>query len=270
MAYEIQDFQKEVIEQSFKLPVLVDFWAEWCGPCRMLAPTLEGLAEKHKGKWALAKVNTDVHQQVAQQYGISSIPAVKLFVNGDVVDEFVGALPEPQIEQWLQKAIPSKNSEQVKVATQLFEQGQTDKAQKILEAVLKEEPDNTEAGVVLAQAMLYTDPKKAQDMVRGIEADSEFFEKAESIRAFGRLFEIAQGTSALPDGAGKEDYIAAIQSLKNEDFDTALAKFIEVIRNDRYYDDDGSRKACIAIFKYLGETHDITLKHRKVFNRALY
>ncbi|ACF13919.1 thioredoxin [Chloroherpeton thalassium ATCC 35110] len=270
MAYEISDFQKEVIEHSFKLPVLVDFWAEWCGPCRMLAPTLERLAEKHKGKWALAKVNTDVHQHVAEQYSISSIPAVKLFVGGDVVDEFVGALPESQIELWLKKAIPSKNRGQVKAAAQLFEKGKMAEAQKILEPILKEEPDNTEATVVLAQTVLYTNPKKAQEIVRNIEADSEFYQQAESIREFGRLFEIAEDIDTLPNGIGKKDYVAAINSLKKHDFDSALQKFVEVIRNDRYYDDDGARKACIAIFKYLGETHDITMKHRKIFNRALY
>jgi len=270
MAYEINDFQKEVIERSFKLPVLVDFWAEWCGPCRMLAPTLERLAEKHQGKWALAKVNTDMHQDVAQKYSISSIPAVKLFIDGEVADEFLGALPEPQIELFLKKAIPSEHREQVRAAADLVAAGKIGEAKPMLEAVLQAEPDHTKAAVLLAQAELYTDPKKAQDLVRHIEADSEFFEQVSSIREFSRLFEIAADTSQLPAGDGKEAYILAIDGLKNQHFDLALEKFIEVVRNDRYYNDDSARKACIAIFKYLGETHEVTRKHRKVFNRALY
>ena len=91
MAYDIQDFQKEVIEKSFDKPVLVDFWAEWCGPCKVLGPVLERLAEKYRDQWVLAKVNTEHFPQLAMQYNIRGIPNVKLFINGKVVDEFTGA-----------------------------------------------------------------------------------------------------------------------------------------------------------------------------------
>ena len=100
MNYEVQDFQKEVIERSKNIPVLVDFWAEWCGPCKMLGPILERLAEKYKDIWALAKLDTDNNQEIAMEYGIRGIPNVKLFVNGNVADEFTGALPENMVEQW--------------------------------------------------------------------------------------------------------------------------------------------------------------------------
>lgn len=99
-----EQFKKDVIETSYQKPVLVDFWAPWCGPCHTLGPTLERLAKEARGKWRLVKINTDKHPEFARQYGVRGIPAVKLFVEGEVADEFVGALPEHAVRQWLQKA----------------------------------------------------------------------------------------------------------------------------------------------------------------------
>ena len=103
--YDIQDFDKEVIEKSKEVPVLVDFWAAWCAPCRILGPTLEKVASEADGKWQVAKVDTEQFPDKAQQYGVRGIPNCKLFVNGEVVDEFVGALPEPMVNEFMTKAL---------------------------------------------------------------------------------------------------------------------------------------------------------------------
>lgn len=102
-------FQKEVLDKSKEKPVVVDFWAEWCRPCRILSPTLEKLARESKGAWRLVKINTDRQPGLSMQYDIRGIPAVKMFVNGAVAAEFVGALPEPAVRQWLDEHLPKES-----------------------------------------------------------------------------------------------------------------------------------------------------------------
>lgn len=107
MAHDVNNFETEVIEASKTTPILVDFWAAWCFPCRMLAPTLEKVAGENEGRWKLAKVNTDENPQLAMRYGIRGIPTVKLFWGGQVINEFVGVLPEHALKSWLDSALPA-------------------------------------------------------------------------------------------------------------------------------------------------------------------
>ncbi|NTU88166.1 MAG: thioredoxin, partial [Chlorobiaceae bacterium] len=113
MTTEHFDFQGDVLDQSHDIPVLVDFWAAWCAPCRMLGPVLERLAEKYSGSWRLVKIDTEQFPELAERFGVKGIPDVRLFVNGEIVDSFSGALPEHQIEQWLKKAIPGPYAREV-------------------------------------------------------------------------------------------------------------------------------------------------------------
>lgn len=270
MAYDTDNFAVDVIERSHTIPVLVDFWAEWCAPCRVLGPVLERLAERHQDRWALAKIDTEAHPEIAQRYNIRSIPNVKLFVDGEPVDEFVGALPENMIEAWLQKALPSKYRAELMRASDELRRGNIAQGQKILHSILQNEPDNQQIAVMLARTLIFSDSQRALDLVAGIQEDSDFFDEAEAIRTLARLHEYLLKPETVPAGRSQQAYLLAIERLRNQDFDQALQGFIDIVASDRQYDDDGARRACIAIFRFLGEDHPITKKHRSGFSSALY
>ena len=260
------DFQSEVIAESHKVPVLVDFWATWCGPCRILTPVLEQLALCNGGRWKLVKISTEEFPEIAREYGIRSIPNVKLFSNGVVIDEFTGALTEHQIGQWLKKVLPSLYAEELERAYAEIAGGNKVAATTLLEEVLEKEPDNSEARALLVRLILFSRPAEALKLVEPLEGEPDYFELCEAVRTFGSLL-VRPETEMAADTASNR-YLAAIDCLRHEDYDGALERFIEVLRENRYYDDDGSRKACIAIFRYLGEVHEVSMKYRRTFDRA--
>ncbi len=269
MTFDTDDFESDVIARSYEIPVLVDFWAEWCGPCKVLGPVLERLAQRSEGQWTLAKLDTDRHPAIAAQYGIRSIPNVKLFVDGQVSNEFVGALPERTIAEWLQRAVPSKYRAQLDGAKLLLLEDKAGRAREILQPIVAAEPDNDEAAALLAQALFDSDPQQALLTVEPIRLGSDYHEVADAIRtlvgAFARIDD-----SPPPKDPVRDAYVKAVADARSRDFQAALSGFIEVVRKNRRYDDDGARKACIAIFKLLGEDHHTTKQFRPLLSNALY
>ena len=271
MAFEVENFVIDVIESSRDIPVLVDFWAPWCGPCRVLGPVLEKLASENEGKWKLVKVNSDQHQDITAQYGIRGIPAVKLFVEGDVIDEFTGALPEPAVRQWLDKALPSENKKRVDLAELEMHAGNMDRAEHMLMQVVDEEPNNAKARVLLAQLLVFSNPEQAVSLAEGASfAGAGFVQIEEAIKTVARLTRLRQTPQLLHEDPVREAYLAAIDALAAQDIQVALETFIGILSRNRYYDDDGSRKACVALFTLLGENHPTTLEYRRTFNMSLY
>jgi putative thioredoxin len=267
--FNITDFQRDVIDRSHSIPVLVDFWAEWCAPCRILGPMLERLAEKYDGIWELRKVDTEAFPEVARTYGIRSIPNVKLFVNGSPVNEFVGALPETSIEQWLKTALPDRHESALRTAGQLMRDHRDAEARVLLEEVLRDAPEHDQARALLATSLFFEDRARAQALVEHVDTGGATGERIAALRTFNALLTQAE-SDGLPDTAVRQAFLSALDAVRSQDFDAALDGFISIIRTDRYYNDDSARKACIAIFKYLGEDHEITLKYRRDFDRSLY
>jgi putative thioredoxin len=267
--YDIHDFEQEVIKESEITPVLVDFWASWCQPCRVLGPILEELERENKGRFKLAKVNTEEHQQVASKYNISSIPAVKLFSNGEVIAEFVGALPKNQIEKFLDENIPSENKKAFLEIKQQLNSLPENEAIEKLKAVLQNDPNLIEAKVELAKILAFTNPDEAKKLISGLQEDSPFFFVANAIRTIHEFINLSD-TQKLAESIVKEDILSARNALLNKDFDKTLEILINTLIKDKTYLDEIARRMCVAMFNVFGQEHELTKKYRKRFDMYLY
>jgi len=269
MGYDISDFEKEVIERSRTIPVLVDFWAEWCGPCRVLGPVLERLAAEAGGRWVLAKVDTEAMPDVAQRYEIVSIPNVKLFVNGEMTDEFVGARPEPEVRRWLEAAIPSPQTALLDEAKVLVEAGDYEPAATKLKQILDAEPGNRAARMFLGVVMLHTDPAAVEETLKGVGNDPKLADRAEALRHLAGVVLSAGNPDSLPESPARETFLIGAKAIRDGAWDPALAAFISVLHEDRKYADGAARDAGRAIFQLLGIRHPICEKYHRAFSSAV-
>jgi putative thioredoxin len=263
---EVADFEQEVLAASHETPVLVDFWAPWCGPCRQLGPILEKLSEEEGAGFTLAKLNTDENQTVAAQYGIQSIPAVKLFVDGEVVDEFIGALPEQQVRSWLDHAIPSEARQLIANARAALNAGATEQAEALLEQAVALAPSDPEPALLLAKLITFKDPARAEALSHTLGAA---FDDAEAVETVTGLL-LKGPASDLPESPARETYVQAIEALQRGDIDSTLAGLVDSVRKDRHYHDDLARRTLLWLFNVLGDSHELTQKHRRALASALF
>lgn len=264
MSVEISNFQVDVLDESRTQPVLVDFWAEWCGPCRVLGPVLEKLAAAAAGRWKLVKVNVDQHQDLAYQFGIQGIPAVKLFDHGKIVGEFVGALPEPEIRSWLDEYLPNPLRVAFAEARQAAEEGRRKEAIDILERLVND-ADDPDARSLLARLIVLEEPSRAAGLIQALDESTAGVDGVRDM-----LDILALDPHHLPDGDGKPAMAAALQMIRSSRWREALEKLIESIRHDKTYLDEAARKACIGVFRFLGDEHPLTVEFRPRFSMALF
>lgn len=272
MSFDMQDFRRDVVEASRTVPVVIDFWAEWCGPCRVLGPVLEKLASEARGKWKLVKIDTEQYPQIAAQFQIRSIPAVKMVYNGAIVAEFVGALPEAQIRKWLEQHLPA-NEEDVDAEShiqELLSVGDRSSAREVVAEMYAAEPQSKELAARLAMLCL---PERIED-ARALMAVFKDEPRFEIERDAVTYFENVRGMSeaAVFEGHEKavEYYVSGCNALREGDLETALSKFIDSMMRDRSVDDDGARRGCVAVFAALGEAHPVARAWRRRFSMALY
>ena len=271
ISYELESsFETEVIQASHKIPILVDFWAPWCGPCQALGPVLEKLASEAEDKWSLVKINTENHPAVAQEYQIASIPVVKLFIDGAIVDEFNGALPESQIKNWLEHALPSAAAENLTRAKEMLETGNETEAAKLVSTILKETPDNDEAVLLSAEIAFSSAPQDTFDTLSTIKEDSDWHNQAKALITLATHRIEAQTPEALPESKGKSSYLQGLEALAQRDFKVALERLIESIEADRKFADESAIKLGKAIFQWLGIRHPIADKFYRRFTSVLY
>jgi putative thioredoxin len=274
-----KDFQTQVIEASKRVPVLVDFWAPWCGPCRSLGPILERLAAEYGGRFILAKVNSDENQPLAAQFGVRGIPNVKAFSDGRMVDEFTGALPEAQVREFLERLLPSPAEPLRQQALAARSRGDDETARKLLHEAIDLDVRNEAALLDLMDLML--DKSELEDARRILDALSG---KARDVLRFDALqarLELASQGSGGADRASLEAAIArdpadlearfqlASQLALKHDYEPAMAHLIEIVRRDRSFRDDGGRKTLVNLFNLLGGDHDLVRRYRSELSAAL-
>ncbi len=267
------DLQSDIINASFKQPIVVDFWAAWCAPCRMLGPILEKLAKQANGRWRLIKIDTESQPELAQQFGIQSIPAVKMVSEGRLIAEFVGALPEPQVIKWLNEYLPTKSKNAVEQAMQALELGDANRAKQFLKYAIDQDASNLDAKVMLARLIFIDDPEKAIQMTEGIDEGHAMFDQIDAMRNLYRLIHSSKELIAEAQKQKTEAwtlYGRGIEAFKRHDYQTSLESWIDSIIIDRQVDNDGARKACVALFKILGSEHELTKKYHRRFSSALF
>lgn len=267
---EITDFSEQVIKRSYTIPVLVDFWAKWCSACKILSPTLEILRERHKDEWVLAKVEVEQHPELAVIYNITSIPSVKLFVDGEVIGEFSGAVPGHVIENWLKEVLPPKQQREIKQAEKLIREGHEAKAQQILSKVLNDDPGNKEAEVLYAKSIVLRKPADALELIKNMDVLGSLGDTIDGIRTIAKFLTRYRNSSELPPSPAKPPASQVTTALINHDFDSALQKLIDSLSADPQYLEGFLKEVCIALFNYLGESNKLTIKYRHLFGKILF
>ena len=271
------NFQQGVIDNSHKVPVLVDFWADWCQPCKMLMPILDKLVNEYDGGFVLAKVNSDQQQELSARYQVRGIPNVKLFRNGEVVDEFTGVQPEENIRAMLEKHMPNEIDDMREQALALIRQGDMQGGrQRLLEAEQKD-PRHVTVQVDLA----HLDAEKgeytaARDRLLALGMEGQA--KPEVVALLAKL-EFAAGAQDAPAVAELQQRIEAdpkdstarfqlaSRCVLDGDYETALEQLLQLMIRDRKYNDDAGRRAMLQIFNMLGDDHPLSSSYRrKMFN----
>jgi len=265
------DFDREVLEYSRQRPVVVDFWAPWCGPCRVIGPILERLATEAQGAFRLAKVNVDENPSLAMRYGVRGIPTVKGFVNGQVVGEFVGALPEAQIRAFLRKLAPSPIDLALEKANSLLSMNDWQGAEAVYRDVLQQRPELTSARLGLAKALLMQGrPREALDLLRDFPASKEY-QAAQALRPLAEaLLWAEEHPAGESDDLLEAMYRRALDLLRRGNVEAAMDGLLDIIRRDKHYRDDMPRKILLGIFEILGQQHPLTKQYRRELAMALF
>lgn len=271
----LADFAQSVLEESKRRPVVVDFWAPWCGPCKSLKPILEKLATEYGGKFLLAKINSDDNQELAARYGVRGIPSVKAFIDGEPVDEFSGALPEGEVRAFLDRLVPGPAEELRAQAAELRVAGDLPGALQKLADASKIDP--THVGVRLDASEIMLDLNEADEARRLLgsvadDADPRVPQLKARLQFMGVAGEDVAALTAQV--AANENDLAARLKLANllvaaGQYEAGMDQLLEIVRRDRGFEDDIGRKTLLAVFNLLDGDERVS-RYRRTLSSLLY
>lgn len=275
-------FEQLVIENSFHKPVLVDFWAEWCAPCKALMPLLAKITEEYRGELLLAKVNCDIEQDIVARFGIRSLPTVVLFKNGQPVDGFAGAQPESAIREMLKPHVAEpapQAADPMETAQALFAEGRIGEAESLLKQVLTENNENAAALILYARCLAERGELGEAEAVLGAVKGDEHKQALAGAKA--QLTFLRQAAD-LPDSAelksrlaqdGNDDeatYQLAIQQLARQQYEAALDGLLKLFVRNRSYAEGITHKTLLQVFDLLGNDHPLVTLYRRKLYQAIY
>jgi putative thioredoxin len=278
-AITIQNFQQEVVDASMQVPVLVDFWAEWCGPCKQLTPLLAKLEAQYAGRVKLVTVDTEAQPQLAQHFQIKSLPTVYAFVNGQPVDQFQGLQTEATIKAFIDKLMPNPADLEFEQAMQLIEQGKIDEAIAPLKKAITLDPAFDEARMTYAQVLLQKDePAAALEQLEALSAAARADPNAAQIIQAAQAMQAERRLPPLPEveariAANPKDLTARLEfaqhCIAHKAWEDAFEQLIAIVATDRAFQDDIGRKTMIDVFKLAEAQPALVSAWRRKLSSAL-
>ena len=272
----LENFEQVVLRDSQQTPVLIDFWASWCQPCQILMPLLSKLADEYQGKFILAKLNTEEQQEIAAQFGIRSIPTVKLFKDGAQVDEFAGALPEADIRTFLDKHIPRETNSVLPQAEQMMAMGQFAEALELLAPAQAADPNNYLILIAMAKAHAalgnFDAAKFAIDALPEDQQNSPEISKIRGQLHFAELTpdpaSITAAETALEKDANDHQsrYTLALRDITQGQIESAIQQLLGIMMRELNWNDDAARKTLIQLLEMLGDDPIVNQARRQMFN----
>ena len=270
-------FESEVIERSLRVPVLLDCWAEWCGPCQALGPTLERLASQYKGRFELVKVDIDKAQRVAMALRIQSVPFMVLFIDGRPVDALVGNQSETSVRAFLDRHIPPDDTDPYERGIEALNAGDYPTALAALQQALLESPDRGEIRVAMGRAALSMgDLDSAQQLLKSVPSEDVHYPRAQDLMKLFALVEFRgdEGELQLRLERDQRDvdawYRCGVNQAFRGEFELACESLLRVVSLDRSYRDDAGRHTLLLLFEVLGLEHPLVGKSRKTLASYLF